>query len=162
MIYVGYPGIGKTSIAGTDNFIDLESSNFNNGSEDWIKEYIKVAKILSDQDYKVLVSSHKLVREELRNQKIPYICVFPDLTLKDRWFDRLAVRYKQSGEEKDLRALARWHCFNNDIKDLFRETNIMVISHYPYDLKEFINGTKIETIHNCVNFDSRRRTPNKW
>lgn len=28
MIYVGYPCIGKSSIAGKDNFIDLESSNF--------------------------------------------------------------------------------------------------------------------------------------
>ena len=26
MIYVGYPCIGKSSIAGKDNFIDLESS----------------------------------------------------------------------------------------------------------------------------------------
>ena len=33
MIYVGYPCIGKSSIAGQDRFIDLESSLFNDGSE---------------------------------------------------------------------------------------------------------------------------------
>lgn len=34
MIYVGYPCIGKTSISGSDGFIDLESSIFNDGSKD--------------------------------------------------------------------------------------------------------------------------------
>lgn len=47
MIYVGYPCIGKTSIAGKNNFIDLESSLFNNGSDNWAKTYADVAIDLS-------------------------------------------------------------------------------------------------------------------
>lgn len=153
MIYVGYPCIGKTSIAGTDNFIDLESSEFNDGSGGWVKEYIKVARILSDQGSKVLLSSHKGVREELTEQGIPYVCIFPALTLKDSWFNRLAIRYKETGSEKNLRALARWHYYDNDIKDLMHETNIMVIRDSEYDLKEFIANTKIETQHECIGID---------
>ena len=33
MIYVGYPCIGKSSIAGREDFIDLDSSLFNDGTE---------------------------------------------------------------------------------------------------------------------------------
>lgn len=70
MIIIGYPGIGKSTLAGKDHkFIDLESSNFkieDERSEDWYKVYCKVAEDLSRQGYIVFVSSHLAVREALR------------------------------------------------------------------------------------------------
>ena len=68
MIIVGYQGIGKSSLAGVGNCIDLESSNFwINGKRDpeWYKPYCKIADHLSKQGYTVFTSSHEVVRREL-------------------------------------------------------------------------------------------------
>ena len=56
MIYVGYPCIGKSSIAGKDNFIDLESSNFKQYNN-WFKLYVDIAEQLSNQDINVFTGS---------------------------------------------------------------------------------------------------------
>ena len=53
MIYVGYQGIGKSSLGGTDKYIDLESSNFKH-EDDWYKTYCDVAISLSKQGYDVV------------------------------------------------------------------------------------------------------------
>ena len=70
MVIVGYQGIGKSTLAKNRNgFIDLESSNFFvNGerSPDWYIPYCEIALDLSKQGYDVFVSSHKVVRDELK------------------------------------------------------------------------------------------------
>ena len=72
MIFVGYQGIGKSSISGNGN-IDLESGNFWVNLTrycDWYKVYCNIAKSLSEQGYNVFLSSHKVVRDELKKKKI--------------------------------------------------------------------------------------------
>ena len=110
MIIVGYQGIGKSSISNSDTrCIDLESSNFFVGDkrpDDWYKYYVNIAKHLSAQGYTVFVSSHKVVRDELKATNAEDVAVcFPDINIKEQWIERLRDRYKRTGLDKDWRAL---------------------------------------------------------
>lgn len=109
MIIVGYPGIGKSSISNPDTrCIDLESSNFFVGGkrpDDWYKYYVNIAKHLSEQGYTVFVSSHKVVRDELKATNAEDVAVcFPKIDIKEQWVERLSDRYKRTRLDKDLRA----------------------------------------------------------
>ena len=67
-IIIGFPGIGKSTVAkGDTRFIDLESSTFmvdGQRSEDWYKIYVNVAIDLTKQ-YNVFISSHMAVQNYL-------------------------------------------------------------------------------------------------
>ena len=71
MIIIGYQGIGKSTLANIDNaYIDLESSNFWHKGErydNWYIYYGKIAESLSRQNYNVFTSSHREVRDYLKN-----------------------------------------------------------------------------------------------
>ena len=110
MIVVGYPGIGKSTLAGRDyKYIDLESENFwidGERAEDWYKPYCKIAEHLSEQGYIVFVSSHEVVRQYLvENSRELVVLVYPSALLKSAWIDKLEQRYAKSGLEKDYKAL---------------------------------------------------------
>lgn len=122
MIIIGYPGIGKSTLAGKDHkYIDLESSNFKvNGeqSEDWYKAYCKVAEDLSRQGYIVFVSCHSAVREELRNSREIVAVVFP-VVKKAEWLAKLRSRYEETNSYKDGVAYKRvMDHYDEDIVDL--------------------------------------------
>lgn len=107
MIIIGYQGIGKSTLAGRDKCIDLESSNFwidGKRAEDWYIPYCKIANHLSEQGYTVFVSSHAVVREELKKyqEKVIVICPCPDL--KDEWIKKLEDRYLYTKSDKDYKA----------------------------------------------------------
>lgn len=109
MIIIGYPGIGKSSISNSDTrCIDLESSNFfvdDKRPDDWYKYYVQIAQHLSAQGYTVFVSSHKVVRDELKATNAEDVAVcFPNTNLKEQWLERLYDRYKRTRLDKDLRA----------------------------------------------------------
>ena len=109
MIIVGYQGIGKSSISNSDTrCIDLESGNFfvdGNRPDDWYKYYVQIAQHFSAQGYTVFVSSHKVVRDELKATNAEDVAVcFPNINLKKQWLERLYDRYKRTRLDKDLRA----------------------------------------------------------
>lgn len=129
MIIVGYQGIGKSSLAERNvNFIDLESSNFfylNNNEEivrdaNWYLPYCSIAERLSVQGYDVFISSHKEVRQALKDCAEHVIAIYPNVSLKDEWIEKLQVRYDATHSEKDYKALM-------NAKDRFEE-NIREIS----------------------------------
>lgn len=113
MIIIGYQGIGKSSLAGRDKYIDLESGNFwVDGKRDpeWYKPYCQIALHLHQQGFRVFTSSHEVVREYLK--KIAgaelgsiYVC-FPAPELKDAWIAKLQERYDRTHLDKDFKALA--------------------------------------------------------
>ena len=137
MIYVGYQGIGKSSISGNGN-IDLESSNFYVNGErmtDWYKAYCNIAEHLSNQGYNVYLSSHKCVRKELKKRNIPYTVIYPSLFLKDKWIDRLEKRYNLTKKDKDIKALRNAiEKYDESIKDLMTEECKIEIKNIDYDL----------------------------
>lgn len=139
MIVVGFPGIGKSTLASKhDHIIDLESSSFwktdRNGDKtrpyDWCVYYVQIAEHLSKQGYTVFVSSHPEVRKYLEKHSTEkYIVIFPNTHLKDDWLKRLYQRYENTGLDKDLRA-------------------------YKYMEKNYLNSVE-ELISECRNADNR-------
>lgn len=109
MIVIGYQGIGKSTLASRDIcYIDLESGNFwvdGKRAEDWYKPYCQIAEHLSQQGYVVFTSSHEVVRERLKNSTETVVIVYPAVELKDEWIAKLEKRYRESGLEKDYKAL---------------------------------------------------------
>lgn len=142
MIYVGYQGIGKSSISGKNNCIDLESGNFwvdDKRIDEWYKIYVNIAEHLSNQGYKVFMSSHKVVREELNKRKIEFKVIMPSIFLKEKWIDRLQKRYDKSNLAKDYKALMNAkECYEENIEDLLQENHIIQIQDINYDLNDLI------------------------
>lgn len=125
MIIIGYPGIGKSTLAGKDHkYIDLESSNFKidgERSKDWYKVYCKVAEDLSKQGYIVFVSCHSVVREMLRDSMEDVAVIFPAPSLGDEWTAKLKDRYEKTNSYKDKMAYERTKdYFYEDITDLWK------------------------------------------
>ena len=114
MIIIGYQGIGKSTLAGKNNCINLESGNFwfhdvetyqKVRHNDWYIPYCNIANHLSEQGFTVFTSSHEVVREELKKSKEKIYVVFPSIKLKDKWIEKLENRYNNTSLEKDYRAL---------------------------------------------------------
>ena len=144
MIYVGYQGIGKSTLANKDlKYIDLESSNtFIDGKrpERWETMYVNFAVCLSKQGYNVFISSHKVVRHELLNRNIEFVSIIPSISLKEQWVQKLENRYNITKSEKDFKALANAKdCFEENIKDIKKDSLLCwEITTMDYDLKNFL------------------------
>lgn len=161
MIVIGYPGIGKTStieaketICGKP-VIDLESSNFwvtKPGTEErrrpdyWYKIYAQIAADLSRQGFVVFLSSHKDVREELKDKKyedVQKLLAFPDITIKDEWVERLKNRFDRFPNKKNEYALFRaQNYYDLDIRDMMSGSGgdcfFRLVLSSPYKLSEAI------------------------
>lgn len=109
MIVIGYPGIGKSTLATQrPGYIDLDSSSFYDGlirPENWFIFYCQVAESLSRQGNVVFVSSHRDVQFHLLYSDERVVCIYPSILLKDKWINRLQARYNATGIDKDYRAL---------------------------------------------------------
>lgn len=132
MIIIGYPGVGKTTLAvKRGHVIDLETSNFFvNGerSRDWAKIYANIAVDLSSQGKDVFVSSHYAVREELFHKNVMLVALVPSLGLKDKWIEKLKKRYEETRLTKDEKALTRAaEYYELDIKNLLNDSRIDII-----------------------------------
>lgn len=155
LIICGYPGIGKSSIAGWNNCIDLESSyfSFRNSApqklSEWVPQYCETALDLANQGFTVLISCHRNVRHYLNElikyytiprYNIPIVIFRPKPDMKEAWAIRLVNRYLQSGSDKDLRA------FEGAMK--YWDEDILIMNgqylpiYYPtditYDLRDYI------------------------
>lgn len=108
MIVIGYQGIGKSTYSNKDvTCIDLESGNFwvdGVRLDDWYKVYCNIANHLSKQGYTVFVSSHQVVRDELKKSDEQVCIVYPSHSLKAEWVQRLYDRYYNSHLDKDYKA----------------------------------------------------------
>lgn len=113
LIVVGYQGVGKSSCAGKDGCIDLESGCFwigNERHEDWFIPYCQIAMDLANQGYTVFTSSHKCVYEYLNStpllSNIGKVVVFcPETRFRKEWIGRLGSRFSKTQLFKDYKAL---------------------------------------------------------
>lgn len=148
MIISGYQGIGKSTLAGKNNCIDLESGNFwVNGkrADDWYIPYCQIANHLSEQGYTVFVSSHEAVRKELEKSKEKVYVVFPSIFLKEEWVAKLRRRYETTGLEKDFKALANAEDrYKENIAELMLgNLKFYEIQNINYDLKAIVNYLEV-------------------
>lgn len=127
MIVIGYQGIGKSSLAGKNNCIDLESGNFwvdGKRSDDWYKMYCNIALHLHRQGFTVFTSSHQVVRDYFKeiatHAEKDYIFVcYPEPYLKDAWIHKLELRYQETNLEKDYKAWKNAECrYLENIREL--------------------------------------------
>ena len=160
MIIIGFPGIGKSTLACNNyKFVDLESSYFKTPdarNEDWVVEYCQCAVYLSLHGFIVFVSSHKAVRDYLAKIHIsePIVYIFPSERIKEQWIKKLEDRYMNSGLDKDYRAFirARDH-YDDDIRELYSDgiPYKWIITNINYNLEE-----EIEKIFDCIRYSSKR------
>ena len=147
MIIVGYQGIGKSTLAGKNNCIDLESGNFwvdGKRDEKWYIPYCQIANHLSEQGYTIFTSSHEVVRKELLKSKEHVCVVYPSIVLRDEWINKLRDRYNASGLEKDYKALMNAiDRYEENIKELERSgfDRFEIIS-MDYSLEEIIEDIR--------------------
>lgn len=148
MIIIGYQGIGKSTLAGKNNCIDLESCNFKHNGvrhDDWYIYYGQIADHLSKQGFTVFVSSHEVVRKYLRmhsKEKLMIIC--PSTALKDAWIEKLRERYEKTKLEKDYNALKNAEDkYEENIADLMHcGINVFPICKIDYVLANMIELIK--------------------
>lgn len=156
MIFIGFPGIGKSTLASKDKeVIDLESSCFwwtdeygqRTRDSNWFLYYCNVAEHLSCQGYDVFVNSHDAVCTELKKRDIGAVIV-PSRDLKYEWIKRLEDRYNITHSEKDKRALDTisdcYDLYIEMILDKFASNKIIVITSMDYDLKDMIEIYKVD------------------
>ena len=145
MIIVGYPGIGKTSLANWHNdYLDVDSSRLifdGVRPNNWAFCYVKMAEDLSKQYYKVFVSSHKEVRDNLKDIRDDIIVVCPSLDLKEEWIEKLKDRWIEDPSHKNFKAWKRADDrYDKDITDLMNEPwPIIEIKDMHYELDELID-----------------------
>lgn len=155
LIMVGYQGIGKSSCAGKENCIDLESSGFwINGkrADDWYIPYGNIAMHLANQGYTVFTSSHKVVWSYLASlplmENVGKVVIFcPTIKDKDAWITKLYERYKRTGLIKDYKALM-------NANDMYEENILELINsglpvYQPdfsldYDLLNYVNKARAD------------------
>lgn len=144
MIVIGYQGIGKSTLAGKNKFIDLESGNmWVNGkrAEDWYIPYCQMAVHLSQQGFTVFTSSHEVVRDQLKNYNEKVVVCYPSEELKSFWIEKLHERWIKSGLDKDYKALANAEArYSDNIKELVNEKEFyhLIITDMNYNLKQMI------------------------
>ena len=113
LILIGYQGIGKSSLAGKDGCVDLESSSFyveGIRAQGWHVMYCQAAIAIAEQGYTVLISSHRDVVEYMKEAQLPktvgrVVVVCPRGSWKDAWIKRLEDRFQKTHLNKDYRAL---------------------------------------------------------
>lgn len=148
MIIVGYQGIGKSTLAGNNNCIDLESSNFRKNGvrpNDWYVYYCQIAEDLSKQGFTVFTSSHKEVRDYFKQYCTePIYCVVPSPLLKEEWIAKLTDRYNRTNLDKDYRALknAETRYTENTEELLTSGLECVVIQNMNYTLKSICEQLK--------------------
>lgn len=155
MIIIGYQGIGKSTLASRNlKYIDLESSNFwfddaetkqRVRHSNWYEMYCNVAEELSRQGYVVFVSSHQPVRERLLKSEEYVVACVPSLDLKEQWIEKLHIRFKESGLEKDYKAyMNALDRFTENITEIINSGfDALVINDMHYDLRNLIECTTV-------------------
>lgn len=116
----------------------------------WQIPYCQMAIWLSQQGYVVFTSSHKEVREMLKDCGEYCIAIVPTKELKKQWIERLYDRYEKSGLEKDrnayLNAVDRYEANLAEIEEDIADT--FLIDSMDYDLQRIVS--KCEQIEKIV------------
>lgn len=93
-VYSAFPGTGKTTyFNNTDkNVLDSDSSKFDKA--DFPSNYIEHIKrnLEDDSVEKIMVSSHKDVRNSLVSENIPFVLIYPEKDLKYEYIQRYKDR----------------------------------------------------------------------
>jgi hypothetical protein len=124
-IISGFPGVGKSYFYNhsTEKIVlDSDSSNFSWLSKglrhpNFPNNYIEYIKSNIGKADLILVSSHSVVRDALKENNLHYTLVYPDKSLKEEYLQRYIVR---GSNESFIKMIdAKWDEFIDEIE---RET----------------------------------------
>lgn len=160
MVIVGYQGIGKSTLCKKNlKYVDLESSNFfvdGKRAEDWYIPYCSIAENLSSQGYDVFVSSHEVVRRELRERypDLEKMIICPTVELAEPWTEKLKRRYEKT-KHLDGVGIKNYKAYMNakdryveNITELMSESGFIIhlITDMEYLLQEEIGLKGIQLV----------------
>lgn len=122
LVISGFPGIGKSYyFREKPGFIvlDSDSSVFSWSSEgvrnpDFPQNYIEHIKSNMGKVHTILVSSHKVVRDALRESGIDYVLVYPLRKLKSEYIQRYRDRGSDEGFIRMIEG--RWDDFMAELE----------------------------------------------
>ena len=149
MIILGYPGVGKSTFAKQyDYAVDLESSSFTVDGQrhtNWYKVYVDVARHISAQGKVVFISTHYSVLHQVEQvcSSSEWFVMFPDISCKDMWIDRLQKRCLTTRSEKDMRAYEHVSkCYEYDIQTLMcsveKKNQIIIADPLHYSVRNLL------------------------
>jgi len=141
MIYCGYQGVGKSTYCKkhpTCSY-DLDSSMFTK-IDGWEKNYIKLAREISEGGKDVFISAHQVVINYLIANKIPFELLLPAQNEK-AWRSRLEFRYNINPIQANMNAILDFD--KNFKKDMEFYEKLSVTKHYVSakvvtDIEDFI------------------------
>lgn len=152
IIISGFPGIGKSCLFRQNRgliVLDSDSSNFSwisNGvrNPEFPKNYIEHVKDNIGQAHIILVSSHKVVRDALRENGIEYVLVYPDKSLKDEYVRRYIDRGSDDAFVKMIEN--NWTTFIEEIEsEVFPTKRTLKSGEYLTNVvKEFVYSVRCE------------------
>lgn len=93
MLVAAFPGTGKTYFFNrsyTGIVLDSDSSLFH--KDDFPNNYIRHIKACQNTATIILISSHKVVRDALVRESLPFTLVYPKEQLKDEYLERYRKR----------------------------------------------------------------------
>lgn len=125
LIICGFPGVGKTACEKYARVLDAESSAFSHiidheqmtcrKNDEFPTNYIDMveSEMKSDRWDIILLSSHKLVRDELKRRGIRFIAVCPRFACQDEYM----ARYLRRGSSYDFirNIYVNWDEYINDM-----------------------------------------------
>ena len=129
VVVAGFPGIGKTYctnnsfLKGKYKMIDSDSSLFSHIEKnrtkkvhpEWPDNYIDYIKSTFGKYNFVFVSTHQIVRDTLREERIPYILVYPKQTETNK-IEYIAKYIKRDSPKKFVEFMTdNWENFLGDI-----------------------------------------------
>ncbi|WP_218014784.1 hypothetical protein [Bacillus sp. Marseille-P3800] len=139
-IISGFPGVGKSYLYRKSDLsiADSDSSDFSwneNGerNKDFPNNYIEHIKSTVDQVDYLLVSSHDVVREALRDHNIKYTIVYPSADLKEEYLERYRKRRSPEGFISFIET--NWSKFLTEIhKDMFPHHFVLLKGETLFDV----------------------------
>lgn len=138
VIISGFPGIGKSElfkIYGEFKVSDSDSSKF--PKDNFPANYISHIKDLianSNKKY-ILISSHKVVRDALIAENIPFFLVYPNENCKDEYINRYI---KRGSPEAFVTLLS--NNFSNFVQEC-KTTNSPIVTHIELTDGQYLSDT---------------------
>lgn len=142
MIVLAYPGVGKETLAkNCDNtlFIDIYEKDSKEALIGLLNEVI----LLSDIGYLILLDADEAVRKYLNRRKVPFLTLYPALSLMSDWIAGLKERAEFSPTnlryQRELEHAKLWYLIdNNSFRQRMTYESSIEISSFDYDLQYLI------------------------
>lgn len=122
---------------------DENGNKTNERNPEFPQNYINHIKAHMDEEDIIFVSSHKVVRDALKEEGIPYYLVYPRKDMKEEWM----WRFKKRGNDENFIKFQDEH-WNEFIEDMENETYPTKIVLEPYSCYDAITTTVINSIMN--------------